>query len=172
MALVGRIARPHGIRGHVIVNLETDFPEERFREGAELFVKRTHVDRVETLTVTSVRFHQGRPILGVSGVDDMNGAIALAGAELRVPVDQLAELPDGTFYRHTLVDCAVETTGGERIGTVRGVEGAMSGSRLVVDTLRGEVLIPLVAEICRAIDPIGKRIVVALPPGLLEVNER
>ena len=40
MALVGRIARPHGIRGQVIVNPETDFPEERFQPGAELFVER------------------------------------------------------------------------------------------------------------------------------------
>jgi len=37
MAVVGRIARPHGIRGQVIVNADTDFPEERFRVGAELF---------------------------------------------------------------------------------------------------------------------------------------
>ena len=60
MALVGRIARPHGIRGQVIVNLETDFPEDRFRPGAQLFVRRNGV--VEAVTVTTVRFQQERPV--------------------------------------------------------------------------------------------------------------
>ena len=51
MALVGRIARPHGIRGQVIVNPETDFPEERFQPGAELFIERGGA--VEALTLTT-----------------------------------------------------------------------------------------------------------------------
>ena len=50
MAVVGRIARAHGIRGQVIVNLETDFPEERFQPGAELFVERG-AGAVEPLTL-------------------------------------------------------------------------------------------------------------------------
>ena len=52
MAVVGRVARPHGIRGHVVINLETDFPHERFQAGAELFVKRS--DELETLVISSV----------------------------------------------------------------------------------------------------------------------
>src|SRR5262245_41890617 len=100
MAVVGRIARAHGIKGQVIVNLETDFPEERFRQGAELFVNRN--GRVETLTVSTVRFHRDRPIIGLLGIDDMNAADHLAGLELRIPVEWLAPLPEGTFYRHDL----------------------------------------------------------------------
>src|SRR3954449_7408201 len=77
MALVGWIARAHGIRGQVIVNPETDFPEERFQPGAELFVERG--GRVETLTVTTARFHRGRPVIGIAGVETMNDAAGLAG---------------------------------------------------------------------------------------------
>ena len=128
MALVGRIARAHGIRGQVIVNLETDFPGERFKPGAELFVNRS--GRVESMTVTTVRFHQERPVIGLRGVDDMNAAIALAGLELRVPLDWLAPLPAATYYRHDLIGCAVETRTGEPVGTVSDVEGTMNGSRL------------------------------------------
>ena len=168
MATVGRIARAHGIRGQVIVNPETDFPEERFRPGAEIYVERN--GRVEALTVTTVRFQQGRPVIGIAGVETMNDAETLAGHELRVPVEQLARLPADTHYRHDLIGCRVETQAGELVGTVKDVEGTLSGSRLVVAAARGEVLVPLVAQICTAVDPAAKRIVINPPEGLLEVN--
>jgi 16S rRNA processing protein RimM len=173
MAAVGRIARAHGIRGQVIVNPDTDFPHERFHPGARLFARRAGGQgSVETLTVTTARFQQGRPVIGLEGVEDMNAAIALAGTELRVPVERLAPLPEGTFYRHDLVDCAVETTAGERVGLVAAVEGTLGDSRLVVATPGGEVLIPMVAAICTTIDPGRRRIVIAPPDGLLELNTK
>ena len=171
MAVVGRVARPHGLRGQVIVNPETDFPGERFQPGAELFVNRGGV--AESITITTVRFQQQRPVIGLRGIDDMDAAATLAGAELRVPIDRLAVLPPGTFYRHDLIGCAVETSAGAVVGQVEDVEGTMGGSRLVVKTSGGvEVLVPLVAEICTAIDPAAKRIVIDPPDGLLELNKR
>lgn len=171
MAVVGRVARTHGIRGQVFVNLETDFPHERFRPGAALFAKRTAgSDVVETLVISTARFQNERPVIGFEGVTDIDAAARLAGVELRVPVDELVELPPGTFYRHDLVSCVVETTDGVQVGVVKDVEGSLGGSRLVVTTPRGEVLVPLVAEICRSVDPEAKRIVVAPPEGLLDLN--
>lgn len=170
MAVVGRIARAHGIKGQVVVNPETDFPEERFRAGAELFINRAGV--VEPISVTTVRFHRARPVIGVSGVEDMDAASSLAGLELRVPVEWLAPLPPDTYYHHDLVGCRVETRTGEPIGIVRGVEGGAGGSRLVVEAADGEVLVPFVLEICTTIDVTGGRIVIAPPSGLLELNAR
>ena len=117
MAVVGRIARAHGIRGQVIVNPETDFPDERFQPGAELFIERG--GGVEPLTADDGRgFISGRPVIGIAGVETMNDAEALAGLELRVPVDRLAPLPAGTFYRHDLIGCRVETATGAAVGIV------------------------------------------------------
>jgi len=169
MAVVGRVARAHGIRGQVIVDLATDFPEERFQPGAEVFVERNGA--VEPLRITTVRFQRERPVIGIDGIDTMNDAATLAGRELRVPVDRLAALPAETFYRHDLVGCAVEAPDGQAIGVVRDVEGTLAGSRLVVDGPHGEILIPLAAEICTTIDVNAKRIVVAAPEGLLDLNE-
>jgi 16S rRNA processing protein RimM len=168
MALVGRIARAHGIRGQVIVNPDTDFPDERFRPGATLFTKRGAT--VHAITLTTARFQNGRPVIGIEGVETMNDAERLAGLELRVPADELAPLPAGTFYHHDLVGCRVVTGGGEDIGPVEKVEGTMAGSRLVVAGAKGEILIPLVTEICRTIDVAGKRIVIEPPEGLLDLN--
>lgn len=169
MAVVGWVARTHGIRGQVVVNAETDFPGERFQPGAELFLRRVG-GQVETITLTSVRFHRDRPIIGIRGVDDMNAAEALAGAEIRVPVGQLKALPAGTYYRHDLVGCLVETENGVTVGEVVSVEGSLTGSRLVVQTVRGEALIPLATEICTTIDPADRRIVIKPPDGLLDLN--
>jgi len=168
MALVGQIARAHGIRGQVIVNAETDFPAERFHAGAELFIERGGV--VEPIRLSSVRFQHDRPVVGIEGVATMDDAQALAGCELRVPADALTALPAGVFYRHDLVGCRVETRAGVAVGVVQKVEGTPGRSRLVVDGAPGEVLIPLVPQICVTVDPAAKRIVIDPPEGLLEVN--
>jgi 16S rRNA processing protein RimM len=166
LILVGRVARAHGNKGQVIVNLETDFPDERFRVGARLLVGPDWRER----EVRSVRFHQGRPVIGLSGVETMNDAEALAGAELKVRQRELAPLPEGTFHHHDLIGCTVEDAQGRSIGRVAAVEGTIDRSRLVVQGEKGEVLIPLVDDICVDVDPRRKRIVVKPPEGLLDLN--
>src|SRR5438552_713177 len=98
MAVVGRIARPHGLRGQLVVNADTEFLEDRFQPGAELFVQRRGL--VEALTIAHVRFQRQRPIIGFAGIETIEAAEPLAGLELRVPAEQLVALPSGTFYRH------------------------------------------------------------------------
>lgn len=169
MAVVGRIARAHGNKGQVIVNLDTDFPEQRFKAGAELFVERG--GKVERIAIAAVRFQHDRPVITIDGVETMNDAEALAGLELRVPREMLAVLPDGMYYHHDLVGCAVDTVDGTQVGTVSGVEESGGGHRLVVKGAKGEILIPFATEICRSVDLGRKRIVIAPPEGLLELNE-
>jgi 16S rRNA processing protein RimM len=169
MAVVGQVARPHGLRGRLILNVETDFPAERFQRGAELFVNRR--GQIESLTIRDVRFHQGRPIVVVSGVDTIEAAEGLAGFELRVPRERLIRLPVGTFYRHELVGCHVETRGGEAVGFVTDVEGPAQASRLVVASGDDEIQIPLAREICTIVDTGAKRIVIEPLNGLLDLNK-
>jgi 16S rRNA processing protein RimM len=169
MVLVGRVARRHGNRGEVIVDPETDFPAERFAVGRVFHVRRE--GRVETLTVGSVRFFRGRPIVGFAGVGSMTEAERLGRAELRIPPAQVASLPAGSYYHHDLVGCAVTTRQGRPVGVVRAVEGPMETSRLVIADAEGrETLVPLAAEICVEVDPRGRRIVIDPPEGLLDLN--
>jgi 16S rRNA processing protein RimM len=168
LLLVGRVARAHGNRGQVIVNLETDFPEERFQVGRTVLVGAG--ENSVARKIREVRFHQGRPILSLEGVSTMDDAEALAGAGLWVSSLDLAPLPDGTFYRHDLVGCEVVDVRNAVVGTVAAVEGTLERSYLVVQGGRGEVLIPLAGEICVRIDPKARLIVVNPPEGLLDVN--
>ncbi len=168
MISVGRVARPHGTAGKVVVNPDTDFAEERFRVGRAVYVRRG--GSVERLVLRDVRFHRGRPIVGFDGVETIPGAEALANAEVRVPAESLERLPDGTFYYHELIGCRVETVGGRAVGTVVSIEGGGGVHRLVVEDASTEVQVPLAAPICVRVDPRERVIVVDPPEGLLELN--
>lgn len=162
LLLVGRVARPHGIRGQVIVNPETDFPDARFRTGQVLLVG--PADRPVRREIREVRFHQGRPILALSGVETMDAAETLAGLEIWLPQASLEPLPHGTYYRHDLVGCEVRDRAGTPLGKVTAVEGTLDRSLLVVD---GDVMLPLVEGICVEVDLAARRIVVDPPEGLI-----
>jgi 16S rRNA processing protein RimM len=169
MVLVGTIARPHGLRGHVVVNPETDFLEERFRPGACLWVRMGQ--QSAQLVVESSRVQSGRPVISFEGYPTIGDVEHLAGLELRIPEAELQPLTEGAYYQHQLVGCTVETRSGDGVGRVTRVDGGAGGSLLVIDGPQGEVLIPLAAEICVAIDVPNRRITIEAPPGLLELNE-
>ena len=167
--LVGVVARTHGNRGEVIVNSETDFPEDRFHQGAQLMT-RWKDGTPATLEVVTMRLHQGRPVVGFKGYASINDAEPLAGLELRVEDDDDTEpLPEGEYYHRDLIGCTVVTDGGETIGRVTAVQGDRAATRLVVTSPRNEIMIPLAEEIC-TVDLAAKRITVRPPAGLLELN--
>src|SRR4051812_39384708 len=169
MVLVGRISRPHGLRGHVVVNPETDFADERFVAGATFWTRVERGD--EQLVVAAARIQGRHPIVGFEGFERIEDVERLAGLELRVPEDALQPLQPGTYYEHQLVGCTVETVSGDAIGEVAKVEGGAGASRVVINGPHGEILIPLAVDICVEIDVANKRIRVSAPEGLLELNE-
>ncbi len=96
------------------------------------------------------------------------------GLEVQVPRADRVKLPAGSYYISDLVGCAVREKDGSDMGIVREVEihgDEISGTpNLVVDTARGELLIPLAQEICVDVDTAAQRIVVVLPEGLRDLN--
>lgn len=167
LLLVGRVARAHGIRGQVIVNPDTDFLEDRFKVGQILRVG--PADRTQEREIRDVRFQQGRPVVSFAGIETMDEADTLAGAELWLPESAMGPLPDGTFYRHDLVGCEVRDTRDEVLGRVTAVEGTLDRSYLVVD---GDVMVPLVGDICVRVDLPARRVVVNPPEGLIELYRK
>lgn len=170
LASVGQIVRPQGNRGEVVVASLTDFPQDRFRAGATLWVRRA--GRVEPVVVRSGRPHDARWVIGLEGVGTIDEAETLRGLELRIPAEELRTLEAGTHYVHDLAGCRVETVEGRGAGVVRDVRLDAGIPLLVVEGPAGEVLIPFIEAFCRSVDVAAKRIVVALPEGLLELNVR
>lgn len=169
MVLVGRIVRPHGNRGQVMVAPETDFAETRFAAGATVWCRRA--GQTSLITVTECRMHDGRPIIGLAGVESINDAETYRGCELRVPDEALPTLADDQFWYHELIGCQVVTRTGQDVGPVIRIdEGATA--LLVVQGADGEVLVPMVDVICRRIDVAGRTIEIEPIAGLLEINEK
>ena len=176
MVVVGRVARAHGNRGAVIVNLETDFPEQRFQPGNLLYGNSG--GRIRSLRIEASRFQNGRPVLTLAGVETIDQAESLAGVELRVPEGELVSLPPDSYYHHELTGCVVRTVAGEVVGTVTAVEGAGGVHRLFVrrsdepDDQGDEIELPLAEPICVSVDTEHRVVVVDPPDGLLELNRR
>jgi 16S rRNA processing protein RimM len=172
MVVVGRIARTHGRRGEVIVNLETDFPERRFRRDGIVYV--IVAGDLRALRIEESRLQSGRPVIAVEGFGSITEAEALVGYELRVPMSEQQPLPDGAYYEHALVGCAVRTVDDVLVGTVVAVQGVAGASRLIVQATDtdDEIDIPLADPICVRVEPGLKRVVINPPSGLLELNRR
>ena len=168
LVTVGRIVRPHGIRGQVVIAPETDFGLSRFKVGVELIGL---VDgRPQPLRVSASREREGRWIVGFDGVTTMSAAEQLRDTELRVAADRLHALSAGQFYLHDLAGCDVVTTLGEAVGQVDRVELGTGTPVLVVIGKRGEVLVPLAEPICQRVDVAAKRIEIDPPEGLIDLN--
>ncbi len=165
--VVGRIGRPHGVRGELTVEVRTDSPERRFAPGSELA---TDPATAGPLVVTGLHWHSGRLLLTFAGVGDRTAAEALRNVMLVVDVDadERPEAPD-EYYDHQLVGLAVIGAGGEPLGTVADVLHLPSQELLAVTTPDGgEVLVPFVVELVPEVDVAGGRVLVTPPPGLFE----
>lgn len=187
LLIVGRIGRPHGVRGEVSVEVRTDEPEARFAVGSVLVTDPTaasvppvpgpsgeHGDPVrvpERLTVVATRWHQGRLLVFFEGVPDRDVAEVLRG--VTVGVDS-AEVPPPAdpdeFNDHQLVGLAAVTPAGETLGEVARIDHAPASDLLVLRRPEGRIaLIPFVKAIVHEVDLAGGRVVVDPPAGLLDL---
>ena len=166
--VVGRIGRPHGIRGELTVEVRTDAPEERFSPGAVLYLER-HPGQVEQVTVAGMRWQGNRLVLRVVGVSERDAAEQLRGALLEAEVD-MTDSGDDEYHDVALVGLAVEDPYGARLGTV-GEVLHLPGQDLLAVVRPGaaELLVPFVRQIVTEVDVAGGRIVVDLPAGLADL---
>ena len=164
LVAIARITRPRGIRGELVAEVLTDFPE-RF-DGLE---KVTAVlgDGRRDLKIEKAWFQNERIVLKFSGVNSIEAAEELRNAEICVPESDAVELEDGEFFDWQLEGCEAVTIDGETLGTVKELMRTGGTEILVVKGDR-EYLIPFAESICTKVDVENKRIVVDPPEGLLE----
>ena len=173
---MGRIGRPHGIRGEVTVEVRTDEPDHRFRRGARLDTvpPRPGAAVPATLTVAGSRWHQGRLLIDFEEVGDRDAAEGLRNVVLMVEVDPRARPEDPEeFYDHQLTGLTAVVSGTEeRVGEVTEVLHSGAQDLLVVRRDDGrEVLVPFVSALVPQVDLLAGRLLVVDQPGLLDPEE-
>ena len=168
LILVARIVKTRGLRGEVVADLLTDFPD-RFANLKALIGISNSGDK-RSLQIEEQWFHGDRLVLKFAGFDSIDEAKELVGYDLGLPETDRVELPADTFYEWELTGSLVETIDGRPIGKVSGVmhTGGVEMLRVVDETGRDR-LIPMASDIVVEIDKEQKLIRIDPPEGLLEL---
>ena len=161
---VGRISRPHGVRGEVRVELLTDTPE-RFEWLDAVYVGEVNPRRV---AIDTVRYHQGIVLLRLAGYPTRTEAEQLRGELLQIPEAEAVPLEEGEYYLFQLEGLDVYTVGGTLIGRLTQVMETGANNVFVVDGPTGQHLLPDIPDVIKEIDIEGGRIVIQPLPGLID----
>ena len=168
LIIVARAVRTRGLKGELVAEILTDFPE-RFEHVSELTGVASSGERKQ-LELESYWFQNDRMVLKFTGFDTIESASALVGYEFGLPEAERVQLPEDEFYDWELEGCSVENKSGTVIGKVREVMRTGGVELLVVeDEARRETLIPMAQSIVVEIDIPGKKILIDPPEGLLEL---
>ena len=163
---LGRIIKPHGLKGELQIMLDVDYPED-YEEMDSVFVEQK--GELVPYFIESIKIRPNMVIVKFEGVENSETALKLKNAMLYLPEDQLDDLEEDEYYMHELIGCMVidETVG--ELGVVKNVHSLPAQNVLAVEYQQKEVLIPIIDHIVTKVDKEAKQILVTLPEGLLEV---
>ncbi len=161
--LVGRVLRPHGVRGELRVEMLTDYPE-RIATLDTVYVGASY----QPYKPLGVRVHKGAMLLTLDGCADRDAAEALRGQPMHIDWEDAVPLEEGEYYHSQLVGLRVELEDGTPLGELVEVfEAPGANDVYVVHGPRGEVLLPAIEDVIRSIDFEAQRMVIHPLPGLL-----
>jgi 16S rRNA processing protein RimM len=168
LIIVARTVKTRGLKGELVADLLTDFPE-RFERISQLQAVGANGEQ-QQLNLESYWFQNDRVVLKFSGYDSIESAKTLVGYELGLPEAERVQLSAGEFYDWELAGCSVEMEHGLAIGNVREVMRTGGVELLVVeDDTRREHLIPMAQSIVIEIDLARRKILIDPPDGLLDL---
>jgi|SRR5678815_5021327 16S rRNA processing protein RimM len=167
LVIVARAVRTRGLKGELVAELLTDFPE-RFESLEELIAVSPDGER-QTVKLENFWFQNGRVILKIESFDDVDSARVFIGFDFAVPEAERVQLEADEYYDWELEGCTVSTVDGDSVGIVSSIMKTGGTEILVVSDAEVERLVPLAASIVKDIDRANKRILIDPPPGLFEL---
>lgn len=169
--IVARGVKPKGLKGELVAELLTDFPE-RFAAISEFFAISPKGERT-VVKLERFSLQRNRVVLKLEGYESIESASTLVGHEFAVPESERVALAADEFYDWELEGCSVATVAGLAVGKVTGVMRTGGANLLVVADGEGDdkrnSLIPMVSSILIEIDKQRKSITIDPPEGLLEL---
>lgn len=165
--IVGRLRRPHGVRGEMLMQVHTDFPE-RLKAHTRVYVGEAH----EPMIIAGVRLHHEGLLIRFEGLRGPEEAGRHRNQWVYVTAEDRPKLPQGQFYHHELIGFAVVGEDDRPIGTL--TEIMQTGANDVYAVTRpdaSEMLLPVIPSVVLDIEPARRQIRVRLIPGLLDESE-
>jgi 16S rRNA processing protein RimM len=172
-AIVGRIRKPHGIHGDLVVQSICDTPRAVFAPGRVVYVGDTSGEP-ESASPRAAHVTRSRPfkdgwLVGLQGIHDRNDAELWRERYLLVPSSELTPPAEGEVWLHELPGFRAVGVDGALIGTVREVMSYPQGLMLDLETPRGSVIIPFVDAIVVRVNRDARELTVDPPEGLLDL---
>ncbi len=161
---LGRLGRPHGLRGEIRMSVWTDAPEERLRVGAVVYLGERRIRAI----VRSTRWNREILLIAFEEYPDRTAVEALRNQRVYLPADSLPPLDEDEVYAYRLLGLRVVTEEGKVLGTLREILETGANDVYLVETPEGgEILLPDIAEVILKIDPEAGEMRVRLLEGLL-----
>lgn len=163
---LGKVIKPHGLKGEVSVLLETDNPEN-YHEMESVFV--LIQNKLVPFFIDTLDIQRDRAIIKFEGIDSHEDALTIKDALLYLPLDVLPPLEGTSFYFHEITGFSVIDREHGPIGMVQAVYD--SGAQHLIAVVNGEreILIPVHDDILKDIDREEKSLHVHLPDGLFDL---
>jgi 16S rRNA processing protein RimM len=168
--LVGRLRKPHGLKGDCAIFPLTDEPEAVFAPGRKVWVKDLAGEVIAgPLTIARSRKFHREWLVGFEGHDRIEAVEAWRGTFLAAPASELRQPDPDEVYLHELAGFAVRDPSGTPLGVVSDVAEGPAGLILTVQGPKREFLLPFRKEFVKQVDREGKKLVVDLPEGLMDL---
>jgi 16S rRNA processing protein RimM len=161
--VVGFLRRPHGVRGEILMDLHTDFPE-RLRSGLKLFVGEEH----KPMTLANARPHAKGMLVQLKGIETPEEAGQFRNQWVHVEATDMPALPEGQIYQHELFGFKVVDESDSSLGElVEIIETGANDVYVVKDEFGNEILLPAIPSVILNLDPVRRLIQVHLLDGLV-----
>jgi 16S rRNA processing protein RimM len=150
---VGQLVNTHGIRGEVKITVNTDFPEQRFAVGKQVWLSHPTLVEKLALTIAHVRTHKSTLLVRFQEWDNINQAEGFKGAWLYAPENEVVKDEEDGFFFHQIIGCQVVTTDGKQVGRVKEIL-ALPANDVWVVSREGEkdLLLPYIEDIIKEVD--------------------
>jgi len=161
--VVGKIRKPHGIRGEIRMEVLTDFPE-RLESGAIVYVGEKH----QPEKIVSTRWHQNLLLIKFEKYQDRESVDKYRNQFVYVKTAERPELPEGEYYHHEILGLRVITIAGDDLGILDNI--LITGANdvyIVKDELGNEILLPAIESVIQEINLERGEMIVQVLPGLI-----
>jgi 16S rRNA processing protein RimM len=161
--VVGFLRRPHGVKGEILMDVHTDFPE-RLKTGITVFVGESY----QPMVIASLRYHASGLLVRFRGIKSPEEAGLYRNTWVYVPVANRPELPEGEYYHHQLIGLNVVTDEGRDLGVLVDILETGANDVYVIRAVDGnEVLLPAIPPVVLEIKLADRQMCVRLLDGLI-----